>query len=130
MTLMRLEPAAPRSRVKPSTTEPLRSLTYSRKMLVTPGVSLTLYLIETPFDKFANRSDSSYKSKSCLIRVYSVCLWKYDIADPTLVDFFVPCTNMKVYSYSQTYVKHRLNSFLENEGSFPVINIFLVYLLK
>ena len=29
-------------------------------------------------------SDSS--CKSCLIRVYSVCLWKYDISDHTLVD--------------------------------------------
>ena len=38
------------------------------------------YVIETPFNAFANRadprSDSSYKS--CLNRVYSVCLWKYD----------------------------------------------------
>ena len=38
------------------------------------------YVIEKPFNAFANRadprSDSSYKS--CLNRVYSVCLWKYD----------------------------------------------------
>ena len=42
--------------------------------------------------------------KSCLNRVYPVCLWKYDIADPILVDltsnFFVLCTNMNVYLYN------------------------------
>ena len=36
----------------------------------------------------------------------------------------------KIQIYSQTQVKHRLDSFLENEGSFPVIIIFLFYLLK
>ena len=45
------------------------------------------------------RSGSS--CKSCLIRVYSVCLWKYDISDPTLVELtsnlFVSCTNMKMF---------------------------------
>ena len=33
---------------------------------------------------------------------------------------------VKLYSVRQ--VKHSLNSFLENEGSFPVMNIFLFYL--
>ena len=41
---------------------------------------------------------------SCMIRVYFVCLWKYDISDPTLVDmttnFSVLCSNMKVYLYN------------------------------
>ena len=36
--------------------------------------------------------------------VYSVCLRKYDISDPTLVNliinFFVLCTNIKVYLYN------------------------------
>ena len=31
-------------------------------------------------------------------------------------------------NYCQTSVKHRLNSFLKNEGSFPVMHIFLFYL--
>ena len=46
------------------------------------------------------RSGSFYKS--CLIRVYSGCLLKYDISDITVVDltsnfFLCTCTNMKVY---------------------------------
>ena len=36
-------------------------------------------------------------------RVYSVCIWKYDISEPTLVDLtcnsLVPSTNMKIYLY-------------------------------
>ena len=67
---------------------------------------LTFSLIEAPFDTFANRADpdqgllclhigSSFKS--CLIRVYSVMI-RYD---PTLKDltrnFFVLCTNVKVF---------------------------------
>ena len=36
--------------------------------------------------------------------VYSVCLWKNDVSDPTLEDlssnFFVLCTNIKVYLYN------------------------------
>ena len=51
--------------------------------------------------RFANRAGPD---KAALIRVYCVCLWKYDISDPTLVDltsnFFVPFTNMKVYLYN------------------------------
>ena len=33
-----------------------------------------------------------------------------------------------VYIQSDILVKHRLNSFLGNEGSFPVMNTFLFYL--
>ena len=44
--------------------------------------------------------DSGSSCKSCMIIVYSVCLWQYDISDPTLMDmtsnFFVLCNNMKV----------------------------------
>ena len=63
---------------------------------------LTTYLIETPFNVFSNIGDPDQAAlMSCLIRGYSVCLWKYDISDPTKVDltsnFFVLCTNMKVY---------------------------------
>ena len=59
----------------------------------------TLYLIETPFNSFANRVDLDQAAlTSCLIRVFSVCLWVYDISDPTFVDmainFFVLCTNI------------------------------------
>ena len=60
---------------------------------------LTLYPIETPLQTEQTQIRQPYKS--CLIRVYSVCLWKYDISEPTLVDltsnFFVLCTNVKVY---------------------------------
>ena len=48
------------------------------------------------------RSGSSYKS--CLIRVYSVCWWKYDKSDHTLVDltcnFFVLCTCINITFFS------------------------------
>ena len=68
---------------------------------------LTLYLIETSLDAFANRADPD---KAALIRA----AWSgstlfaernYDISDPTQVDlpsnFFVnKCTNMKVYLYN------------------------------
>ena len=62
------------------------------------GKELTLYLNETRFNAFANKAD---QDQAALARVYSICLWKYDLSDPTLVDltsnFFVLCTNMKVY---------------------------------
>ena len=49
--------------------------------------SLTLYLVEKPFNTCKqSRPRSGSSCKSCLIRVYSVCLWKYDISDPTLLD--------------------------------------------
>ena len=39
------------------------------------------------------KTKEMHEGKSCLIMVDSVCLWKYDISDPTLVDltsnFFV-----------------------------------------
>ena len=37
------------------------------------------HVIETPFSTFANRADPDQAAifKSCLIRVYSVCLRKY-----------------------------------------------------
>ena len=59
-----------------------------------------------PFNAIANRADPDQAAlvKSCLIRVYSVCLWKYEISDPTHVDltsnFFVLCTKVKVYIYN------------------------------
>ena len=52
--------------------------------VVTGGLRLlTLYLIETPFNAFAKRADPD---QAALIRVYSFCLWKHDISDPTLVE--------------------------------------------
>ena len=69
--------------------------------------SSSLALIEAPFNTFANRADPDQAAlvKSCLIRVYSVCLWKYMIRyRPTQEDmtsnFFVLCTNVKVYLYN------------------------------
>ena len=46
-----------------------------------------LYLIEMPFGDFANRADPDKATlvTSCLSRIYSVCLWIYDISDSTLV---------------------------------------------
>ena len=67
----------------------------------------TLYLIETPFNTFANKADPD---QAALVRAAwsgstLVCLWKNIIRyDPTLVDltshFFVLCTNVKVYLYN------------------------------
>ena len=48
--------------------------------------ALTLCLVETHFNAFSNRADPYQDYKSCKIRVYSVCGWKYDKSDPTLVD--------------------------------------------
>ena len=41
---------------------------------------ITFYLIETPFNAFANRADPDQAAlyKSCLISVYSVYLLEYD----------------------------------------------------
>ena len=64
---------------------------------------VNLNLLETPFYTFVNRTDLDDVAlvRVCLIRLYLVCLWKYN---PTLVDmasyFFVLCTNMKVYLYN------------------------------
>ena len=47
--------------------------------LAWPTLRVNLFLIETPFSTFANRADPDQAAlESCLIRVYSVCLWKYD----------------------------------------------------
>ena len=59
--------------------------------------TLTLYLIETPFNTFANRADPD---QAALVDD-SVCLWQYDISDPIQVDltsnFF---DNIKVYLFN------------------------------
>ena len=61
------------------------------------------YLIETPFNTFANRTDPD--QAALLPDQGLLCLLlKYDISDPTQLDltnnFFVLCTNMKVYIYN------------------------------
>ena len=66
------------------------------------ALRLTLYLIDTPYNAFANKADLD---QAALLRVNSVCLWKYDISDPTLMDltsncFVLLCINMKVYLYN------------------------------
>ena len=77
-----------------------------KRSKVTDYAALTLYLIETPFDTFANRADTDQaalvraaSSGSTLIAYGSMIRY-----DPTLVDltnnFFVLCTNMKVYLYN------------------------------
>ena len=45
----------------------------------TSTCSFNCYLKETHFNAIANRADLE-------VRVYSVSVWNYDIADPTLVD--------------------------------------------
>ena len=49
----------------------------------------------------ANSLDQAQHIKICLIRVYSVCLRKYDISDPTLVNlthnFFYVSTSKFIY---------------------------------
>ena len=70
--------------------------------------SLTVYLIEASFDTLANRADPDQAALvSCLIRLFSVCLWKHDnnVPDPTLVDLtstFYLClsTNIKINLYN------------------------------
>ena len=46
------------------------------------------------------------QTQSCLTTVCSICVSKYDISDPTLVDrtssFFVLCTNLKVYLFNHS----------------------------
>ena len=77
---------------------------HTKKLL---AVKLTLYLMATPFNNFANRVNLN---RAAVVELPDHgllgCLWKYDISDPTLVDlisnFFVLCTNTKVklYHYS------------------------------
>ena len=64
-----------------------------------PTIYLTLYLIETPFNAFANRAGPD---QAALVRTtwsgstLFAYGWKYDISDPTIVDltsnFFALCT--------------------------------------
>ena len=66
---------------------------------------LTLYLIEMPFNDFENRADPD---QAVLVRAArsGSTLFAYAnmISDPTQMDltnnFFVLCTNMKVYLYN------------------------------
>ena len=61
--------------------------------LINLNVILTLYLIETPFYTFAKRAEPG-----------STLFALGNISVPTLVDltsnFFVLCTNIKVYQYN------------------------------
>ena len=75
------------------------SLTYWAMVL-----HLTLYLIETPFNTSANRVGPD---RAALLRAAwsgSTLFASGNISDPILVDltsnFFVLCTNMKVYLYN------------------------------
>ena len=42
--------------------------------------------------------------KSCLIRVYSVCLWKYDISDPTQVDLASNFFDDSMYQHESLFI--------------------------
>ena len=70
------------------------------------NIELTLFPIETPFNTFENRADPDQEElpdKSCLIR-YTLFAYENIRYEPILVDltsnFFVLCTNMKIYLYN------------------------------
>ena len=69
---------------------------------------LNLLLQRDPFLTLCKQSRprSGSSGKSCLIRVYYVCLWKSEISDPTLLDLisnsFALYTNMNIYLYNYT----------------------------
>ena len=71
--------------------------------LSTQSTCFNLFLIETPFNAFANRVDpdqAQLPDQDLLL----FPLRKYDISDPTQVDltsnFIALCANMKVYLYN------------------------------
>ena len=68
-----------------------------RVLAVLSAAGLTIYLIETPFNTFANRADPD---QAATLFVSGNAL-KYD---PTQVDltsnFFILCRNVKVYLYN------------------------------
>ena len=72
-------------------------------MYISGGHWLTLYLIEMPFNTFANRSD---QYQAALVRSGSTLFAYGNVIryDTTLVDltsnFFVLCTIVKVYLYN------------------------------
>ena len=55
MTSVRLEPAAPRSRVKYSTTEPLRSLTGNLNCTINGRPNREVYYINRPIKIYSNK---------------------------------------------------------------------------
>ena len=70
--------------------------------LLIGAITIIIYLLETSFNAFANRAYPD-QAALLLIRVFSICLWKYDVSGPTLVgltsNLLVLCTNVKVYLY-------------------------------
>ena len=69
------------------------------------GKSLILYLIEMPFNAFANKADPDRAALVKLPDQALICfLLKYDTSDPTLLNLtdnlFVLCSKMKVYLYN------------------------------
>ena len=52
--------------------------------------------------------------------VFSVCLWKYDISDSTLVDListvFVLCTDMEIYLYNYSLWVEPIMNIHEGKG--------------
>ena len=70
-------------------------------------IVLTLYLIETPFDTLANRADPDQTSLKelpdqglpCLIAYGNMIRHDHTLVDLT-INFFVLCTNAKVYLYN------------------------------
>ena len=68
--------------------------------------TLKLYLIETPFNTFANRADPDHaalvraaRSESTLFAYENMIRYAPTLVDLTS-DFFVLCKNLKVYLYN------------------------------
>ena len=66
---------------------PVHSLVYVLNSLQLGD--LTLYLIETLFNSFVNRADPDQAALVDLADQGLLCLYKYDISDPTVVDLDV-----------------------------------------
>ena len=67
-----------------------------------------------------SRPHSDSSCKRCLINVYSVCLLKYDIFDPTPVDpprnIFILWANMKIYLYNHSLQLESSMNIHEGKG--------------
>ena len=69
----------------------LISVVGTQKNLLNEMALLALYLIETPFDAFANRADPDQAVGSTLFTYGRIIRY-----DPKTSNFFVLCTNVKV----------------------------------
>ena len=128
VTPVRLEPAAPRSRVKYSTTEPLRSPVICILSLTSISEQSRRHLSwivgETPFNALANKADPD---QAALVRAAwsGSTLFAYGNMIYLILtrNFFVLNTNMKVYLYK--YSKWVEPSMNIHEGKRLNVNAIL-----